>query len=156
MSPELDLLLSRLSPATAANLEVRLRFGLSVCERVEHLLEDPGVLSCLRSFRQLMLNPGQLEKHAELGHAVSALANQHQGSRSLDGVGHAAVSATYACASAMSGKARQAAEYAAYAMVYGQGGYGATKEQEAFVPEFNWLAQQLERHLAQSTVASAA
>ena len=38
------------------------------------------------------------------------------------------------------GKARQAAEYAAYAAVYGQGGYGAVSDRESFEPEFQWQA----------------
>jgi hypothetical protein len=52
--------------------------------------------------------------------------------------GHAAVSATYAVAHALAGKALQAADYAAYAMVYGQGGYGAVADRESFGPEFRW------------------
>ncbi|MEI7430846.1 MAG: hypothetical protein WCL27_10350 [Betaproteobacteria bacterium] len=77
-----------------------------------------------------------------------ALANRHQGSKSLDGVGHAAVSATYACAKAIAGCARQAAEYSAYAVVYGQGGYGATSDLTAYEPEFAWQEQQLKTLLA--------
>lgn len=144
MTPELDHLLSQLSLATLENLESRLRFGLSCCERVEHLLEHPEVISCVQSFRDLMQGSKALDEHKELGARATALANGHHGSRSLDGVGHAAVSATYACAAAMSGRPRQAAEYVAYAMVYGQGGYGATQEPDSFLPEYRWLEQRLQ------------
>ena len=52
--------------------------------------------------------------------------------------GHAAVSATYAVARAVAGKALQAVDYAAYAAVYGQGGYGAVADRESFEPEHAW------------------
>jgi hypothetical protein len=39
-------------------------------------------------------------------------------------------------ANALAGKAFQAADYAAYAMVYGQGGYGAVADRESFKSEF--------------------
>jgi len=156
MSPDLDGLLSRLTPATPDNLELRLRFGLCCCDRVEHLLEDPEVLACLLAFRQLMALPGGFEGHVLLGAKAAALANAHPGSRSLDGVGHAAVSASYACAAAMSGKSRQAAEYAAYAVVYGLGGYGSAQQTEAFEPEFAWLGAQLQALLRARDVGNGA
>jgi hypothetical protein len=43
-------------------------------------------------------------------------------------------------ANALAGKALQAAEYAAYALVYGQGGYGAVADRESFQAEFSWQA----------------
>lgn len=79
----------------------------------------------------------ELDRWAE---EAARLARQHQGSESIDGSGHAAVSASYAVANALAGKARQAAEYAAYAAVYGQGGYGAVSDRESFEPEFKWQA----------------
>ena len=51
--------------------------------------------------------------------------------------------ATYAVASALAGKALQAAEHAAYSAVYRQGGYGAASERESFEPEFSWQASLL-------------
>ena len=69
---------------------------------------------------------------------AKVLANQHQGSKSIDGCGHAAVSGSYAVTNALAGKALQAADYAAYAVVYGQGGYGAVADRESFEPEFHW------------------
>jgi hypothetical protein len=105
------------------------------------LLEDPAVAECLAELGQYLsgaVGKDQLERCAA---QANRLANQHQGSKSIDGCGHAAVSATYAVANALSGKARQAAEYAAYAMVYGQGGYGAVAERESFEPEFAWQVE---------------
>ncbi len=142
MPPELDRLLSSLEPATDENLALRLRFGLACARRVEHLLELPEARACLEEFRQAVAE-GATGGLGVLVAKAEAVANRHPGSRSLDGVGHAAVSATYACAKAIAGRARQAAEYAAYAAVYGQGGYGATGDPSAFEPEYSWQAEKL-------------
>jgi len=91
-------------------------------------------------------SPAELEAAAA---AAARLANQHPGSRSLDGVGHAAVSASYAVAHALAGRALRAADYAAYASVYGEGGYGAVQQRESFQPEFDWQVQALRRFAAE-------
>lgn len=148
MNADLDHLLSRLEPASAENLELRLRFGLACALRVAHLLEQAEVTACLTVLQRIVDNPSRTGELPALAAQADALANRHQGSRSLDGVGHAAVSATYACAKAAAGRARQAAEYAAYAAVYGQGGYGATSDPAAFEPEYAWQARQLRDLLA--------
>ncbi|WP_427913434.1 hypothetical protein ACPWT1_00190 [Ramlibacter sp. MMS24-I3-19] len=142
MTSPLEPLLRALEPASEANLAPRLRFGLVCVERVGHLMEQDDVLACLAAFRDRILR-GAFEDALADASKVQVLANSHQGSRSLDGVGHAAVSATYALAKAVAGQARQAAEYAAYAAVYGQGGYGATSDPASFVPEQEWQAQHL-------------
>ena len=41
-------------------------------------------------------------------------------------------------AKALAGKALEAADYAAYAIVYGQGGSAAVAERASFEPEFFW------------------
>lgn len=144
MTPELDRLLCSLEPASEENLDARLRFGLACTSRVAHLLEQPEVLACVEALRAIVENPGTKGELPALIARSDDLANHHPGSKSLDGVGHAAVSATYACAKAIAGRARPAAEYAAYAVVYGQSGYGATSDPTAFEPEFEWQAQQLQ------------
>ena len=146
--PDLDSLRRQLEPSTALNLRLRLQFALACVQRVAHLLEDPDVIACLEAFEDLLQRQAPEAEFAALAARADGLANRHQGSRSLDGVGHAAVSATYACAKAIAGRARQAAEYAAYAAVYGQGGYGATSDPESFVPEYQWQASRLESLLA--------
>lgn len=139
----LDPLLARLEPPDALNLPLRLRFGLACAKRVEHLLEDAEVMACLSAFEQAVSQGARADALAAMGETMQQLANRHPGSRSLDGVGHAAVSATYAVAQAIAGKARQAAEYAAYAAVYGSGGYGATSDPASFIPEQEWQTAQL-------------
>jgi hypothetical protein len=86
---------------------------------------------------------------------AARLANSHSGSRSIDGCGHAAVSAAYAVANALAGKALAAADYAAYAAVYGQGGYGAVADLESFAPEHAWQVRCLAAFAAANTVAAA-
>lgn len=145
LSPTLDELLRQLEPASPENLGLRLRFGLACVERVSHLMEQPEALACLNAFRAAM-QASSPALSPDLAVQAESIASHHPGSRSLDGVGHAAVSATYACAKAIAGKARQAAEYAAYAAVYGQGGYGAASDPSSFAPEHAWQTEQL-RHL---------
>ena len=58
-----------------------------------------------------------------------------------------------AVANALAGKARQAADYAAYAAVYGQGGYGVVADRESFEPEFAWQVSCLSRLVAQHASA---
>lgn len=117
---------------------LRLAFGYACAERVRQRLEDAEVCQCLDVLAGYL--DGHVGRDALMQAAALAasLANRHQGSRSLDGVGHAAVSASYAVANAVAGRAAQAADYAAYAAVYGGGGYGAVAEPDSFVPERQW------------------
>ncbi len=138
MNEALDRLARTLDLDAPANEHLRLAFGHACVRRVEHLLEEPAVLDCLHGLGRYLQGSISPAAFAELAAQAARLANQHQGSRSIDGCGHAAVSATYAVANALAGKARQAAQYAAYAMVYGQGGYAAVAERESFQPEFDW------------------
>lgn len=127
-----------------ANERLRLRFGFACVSRVKHLLEDPAVAACLSALGDFL--EGAMDRvrfEAAAGEALR-LANQHQGSKSIDGCGHAAVSASYAVANALAGKALQAADYAAYAAVYGEGGYGAVADRQSFDPEFRWQVSCLE------------
>jgi hypothetical protein len=112
-------------------------FACACVERVRHLLEDESVTRCLdilEAYVQGAANRAALDQAAA---EAAVLANRHPGSRSLDGVGHAAVSASYAVV--------QAADYAAYAAVYGDGGHGAVCDPESFVAERNWQLATLER-----------
>jgi hypothetical protein len=128
----------------SSNERLRLEFGHDCALRVKHLLEDPAVLQSLSTLGAYLEGSVAELQLREAAAEAARLANQHQGSKSIDGCGHAAVSATYAVAHALAGKAIQAADYAAYATVYGQGGYGAVADRESFQPEFDWQV----RHLA--------
>lgn len=141
MNQALERLATRLALNEPDNERLRLEFGYACVLRVRHFIEEPAVADCLFGLGQFL--SGSIGRpHLEaLATQAFRLANQHQGSRSIDGAGHAAVSATYAVANALAGKTLQAAEYAAYAMVYGQGGYGAVTDRESFEPEFAWQVE---------------
>ncbi len=138
VNDNLERLARRLELNAPAHERLRLTFGHACVLRVKHLLEDPAVIECLAGLSRFLEGSLSDAERQRLAAEVSRLANQHPGSKSIDGCGHAAVSATYAVANAIAGKALQAADYAAYAMVYGEGGYGAVAERGSFDPEFDW------------------
>jgi hypothetical protein len=138
MNASLDRLARELS-LDAANLErLRLAFGFACAQRVRHLLEEPRVEACLAGLGGFLAGTVARSRLDELAAEAGRLANRHPGSNSIDGCGHAAVSATYAVARALAGKAVEAADYAAYAIVYAQGGAAAVAERACFEPEFAW------------------
>lgn len=152
MNDALDRLARELALDTPAQEGLRLRLGLACVQRVRHLLEDAAVIACLDVLTRFVAGQcGRSELDAAAAEAAQ-LANHHPGSRSLDGVGHAAVSASYAVANALAGKALRAAEYAAYATVYGEGGYGAVQQRESFLPEMGWQLATLQRLAAGTAV----
>ncbi|MEN2428651.1 hypothetical protein [Chromobacterium vaccinii] len=140
MRDTLDRLAADLKLDSPERETLRLRFGLACARRVAHLLENEDVRACLGGLESYLRGEISRDALSALAARAAALAGSHPGSRSLDDCGHAAVSASYAVARALAGQARQAAEYAAYAAVYGQGGYGAAMEPESFEPEFAWQA----------------
>lgn len=152
MNDALDRLARELALDAPARRGLSLRFGLACVLRVRHLLEDAAVIACLDVLVRHVdghASPAELEAAAT---EAASLANHHPGSRSLDGVGHAAVSASYAVANALAGRTLRAAEYAAYATVYGEGGYGAVQQRESFQPEFDWQLDCLRRLAAEMPV----
>ena len=143
MNHALDRLAKELDLANANNERLRLEFGYACVLRVKHLLEEPEVARCLLGLGRYLSGSTDREQLSLLASEAATLANHHQGSKSIDGCGHAAVSATYAVAKAIEGKALEAASYAAYAIVYAQGGYAAVAERESFEPEFAWQLSSL-------------
>lgn len=132
--------------ASDAQTPLRLAFGLACVQRVRHLLEDPEAIAgvdVLAAFTAGTLDAATLANAAE---RLKAVASHHRGSQSLDGSAHAAVSATYAVANALAGRALEAASYAAYATVYAYGGY-AVQDLSAFEPEHQWQVQALQQLL---------
>ena len=154
MNSALERLATELGLAGPSRAGLRLAFAHACAARVEHLLEDPLVTSCLHRLGGYLAGNATIDL-AALAAEAARLANHHQGSKSIDGCGHAAVSATYAVANATAGKALEAASYAAYAAVYAQGGYAAVAERESFAPEFAWQCECL-ASLAASAAVSAA
>ncbi len=144
MNASLESLAKQLDLDAVDHERLRLAFGRACALRVEHLLEEQEAVDCLASLGRYLDGAISHEQLAQAAAEAARLANRHQGSTSIDGCGHAAVSATYAVACALAGKALRAAEYAAYAAVYGQGGYGAVSDPESFKVEFAWQTGCLE------------
>jgi hypothetical protein len=138
MNDALDRLADELALADAGNERLRLEFGYACALRIRHLLEEPEADECLRGLGAYLAGPADRDRLNRLAGDAARLASRHPGSKSIDGCGHAAVSATCAVARAIEGKALEAASYAAYAAVYAQGGYAAVADRESFEPEHRW------------------
>jgi hypothetical protein len=138
MNDALDQLAASLGLSEPANERLRLAFGHACVSRVRHLLEEPEVGRCLAVLGQFVDGKAGRDGLDAATETAVRLANSHRGSASIDGCGHAAVSASYAVANALQGKALEAASYAAYATVYAQGGSAAVADRESFEPEFAW------------------
>lgn len=145
MNEALERLATEIGLSDSDKEKLRLAFAYACVSRVRHLLEEKNVIECLDVLAQYLQGQVDYAALAQASNEASRLANQHQGSKSIDGCGHAAVSASYAVANALSGKALQAASYAAYATVYAGGGYGALAERESFESEFSWQVDALRK-----------
>lgn len=145
MNQDLDRLAKELALDDAAQEQLRLAFAHECTTRVRHLLEDARVLAALDGLDAYLQGTLSREQLAALAEDAARLANRHPGSQSIDGSGHAAVSASYAVAKALAGRAREAADYAAYAIVYAQGGSAAVAQRESFDAEFGWQVRCLAR-----------
>lgn len=142
MNQELSRLAAAIGLDEPGREPLRLAFGLACARRVEHLLEDPGAIRCLAVLRAVVDGTADRAALERASQEIAAVANSHRGSNSLDGAAHAAVSATYAVANALAGRALETAGYAAYAAVYGYGGYAVT-DPSAFDSEFYWQVERL-------------
>lgn len=140
MNEALDRIARQAGLDEPANERLRLQFGHACALRVSHFIEEPAVAHSLSGLGRYLAGEIDRPELDRLAQQAESLARQHPGSSSIDGAGHAAVSASHAVANALAGKARQAAEYAAYAAVYGQGGHGAVSDRESFEPEYRWQA----------------
>ena len=150
MNQALEQFASDIGLGESEHVRLRLAFGYACIQRVEHLLEEPEVINCVRVLGEYVNGRVDEARFQQAQKDADQLANRHRGSKSIDGCGHAAVSASYAVANAINGKALQAASYAAYATVYAAGGYGAAAQPEAFEPEFRWQLNTLRQLASQS------
>jgi hypothetical protein len=139
--------------ADAANQPLRYAFALACVERIAHLLEEPSAIAGVPVLRGFVAGTTSAAELRATSDELQRVANSHRGSPSLDGAAHAAVSATYALANALGGRALEAASYAAYASVYAYGGY-AVSDPSAFEPEYAWQADELRRLAAAYSTAS--
>ena len=115
MNDTLDRLARELRLDDAAHERLRLVFGHDCVERVRHLLEDQHAVDALDGLAAYL--DGRLDRAR------------------FDGLAEEAAR--------LAGRAREAADYAAYATVYAQGGSAAVVERESFATEFAWQAEHL-------------
>ena len=144
MNETLHQLACRIGLEQPEQAALRCRFGLACAKRVSHLLEEPRAIEGLAALEDYVAGKLDAAGLARAAEELALVSNSHRGSASIDGSGHAAVSATYAVANALAGKALAAAGYAAYATVYAYGGY-ALNDPSAFQEEFDWQVEQLRR-----------
>lgn len=123
---------------------VRFEFCFACASRINHLLELDEALSAYQDFKSYLEGELNLVEFENLQKSIFSIANKHQGSKSLDGTKHSAVSATYALANAINGNAVAAAEYAAYSKTYGYGGY-AVSNLESYQEEYSEQVNILKR-----------
>jgi hypothetical protein len=141
MNTDLEQLAASLELSSPARRGLALAFGLACAQRVEHLLEEPGIIACLAVLRTHQAGHTPAGALDDAAREAALLANRHRGSNSIDGCGHAAVSASYGVAKALDARAVEAAQYCAYAAVYASGGYAAVADRDAFAPEFAWQVE---------------
>lgn len=148
MNHELTRLAAAMALQDERHARLRLALGRACVARVKHLLEDPRAVQCLAVLEAFVDGRADEAALAAARQEIAAVANSHRGSNSIDGAAHAAVSATYAVANALAGRALDAASYAAYATVYAYGGY-AVNDPTAFEAEFAWQVSALQALSAQ-------
>jgi hypothetical protein len=153
MNFELQNLATAHSLGDSAHRHLRLAFGLACANRVRHLLEEPRAVALLDVLQSFVDGHSDEARLAAAADEAARVASHHRGSASIDGTKHSAVSATYAVANALAGKALEAAEYAAYSTVYGYGGY-AVSDPDSFAPEYRWQVSTLEAMLAAQNVSN--
>ena len=138
----------------AQDERLRVAFAAACIDRVRHLLEQPRALALAEALAQAAREGRGFADLQHFAQEAAEVARSHPGSRSLDGGGHSAVSATHALAKALAGRELEAADYAAYAAVYAYGGY-AVADLQSFEPEHAWQVDCLRRLHGQTHAAGA-
>lgn len=132
--------LAALAAQTPGDAMQRWRFGLACVRRVRHLLEQEDVRAVADVLEAYVGGTADAPALAEAAARAAELATRHRGSVSVDGTAHAAVSATHAVAKALAGRALEAADYAAYAMVYAYACHAVT-DPAAYAAEYAWQVE---------------
>jgi len=148
MNIELRALVDEVSLMSLEMERTRFEFCFACASRINHLLELDEALSAYQDFQSYLGGTLIQAEFESLQQSVFSIANTHQGSKSLDGTKHSAVSATYALANAINGNAVAAAEYAAYSKTYSYGGY-AVNDIESYQEEYSAQVAILKGLLAQ-------
>jgi hypothetical protein len=146
MNRQLRALVENVGLTTPEMEKTRFEFCFACASSINHLLELDETISAYQDFKSYLEGKVTQVEFEDLQKSIFSIANKHQGSKSLDGTKHSAVSATYALANAISGNAVAAAEYAAYSKTYGYGGY-AVSDLDSFQEEYTEQVKILKRLL---------
>jgi hypothetical protein len=148
MNSELHALVEKIGLTTPEMEITRFEFCFACASSINHLLELDEAISAYQDFKSYQEGKLTQVKFEDLQKSIFSIANKHQGSKSLDGTKHSAVSATYALANAINGNAVAAAEYAAYSKTYSYGGYAVSdleNYQEEYIEQVKILKRLLEK-----------
>jgi len=141
-SLELVQLADKLNLNSDIHFELRIKFGLACIERVEHLITDNEVFDAFLVGKAFVSNESSESDLCKAATRAAKLASSHSGSNSIDGSGSAAVTTSRGVASALAGRALQAASYSAYASVYSYASYAVT-DPSAYETEYSWQVNKL-------------
>jgi hypothetical protein len=142
VNPSLNELAKRLQLDAAENEMLRWRFAYACANHVRHLVEHPGALVALDVLQRYVNGEVTPAERGAAAESAAQIAQHHHGSTSIDGTAHAYVSATYAVAKALAGRAIEAADYSAYATVYNYGAY-ALRDPSSFDLVHRWQIETL-------------
>jgi hypothetical protein len=124
------------------NEKLRWAFALACANSIRHLVEHPDALAALDTLQRYVDGHATEQERIAAAESAAHIAQHHHGSTSIDGTAHAFVSATYAVANALAGKAIETADYAAYATVYNYGAY-ALNDPSSFAEVHRWQVNTL-------------
>jgi len=125
---------------------LRVVFALDCVEWTRHLIENKQMLEALSAGHQFVSGEMDLLALNRVAERTKSLALNHPARQELDGAHHATLSASFGIARALAGDAWNAAEYAAFALVYAQPKADVT-DPAAFAHLHKWQAGQLETRL---------
>jgi hypothetical protein len=131
------------------NEKLRWAFALACANSIRHLVGHPEALAALDTLQRYVDGHISEQQRIAAAEVAAQIAQHHHGSTSIDGTAHAFVSATYAVANAIAGKAIETADYAAYTSVYNYGAY-ALNDPSSFEEVHRWQVNKL-RELAAAT-----
>lgn len=146
MNERLKRLTREIDLDDACNFSMRVEFGICCVARVERILTHPDVRNALAVGKAWLRGESTREELDAAANSARAAAVSHEGSGSIDGSGSGAATLSHAVAFALSGRALDAAEYAAYASVYFYASYAVT-DPDAYREEHDWQIGKL-RELA--------
>jgi len=133
---------------------LRVVYALDCVEWAKPLIEDSRMSDALSAGHQFVSGEMDFLALQRVANEAKMIALSHPAHGTIDSTHHATVSASFGVARALAGDAWNAAEYAAYALVYAQS-ESAVMDPDSFVPLYNWQYSHLQIRLAEFGVVDA-